>query len=171
MPYQFAAEESFPLHVIRTDKPFKIGGGHAVEISMPDAANGREARLVMKTTAAGKTYIYQSQLVRAFRSGGSVDNTSGDLTGGKKSMMNWRRFPLLLTGVLVIFILLSNLTNVGLPWLLAIGALGMVPVILGGFSCYVRTVFEFADDETYIVCYMPERCYYRLHQFELLRMI
>lgn len=170
MPYQFAAEESFTLHVIRTDKPFKIGGGHAVEISGPDAANGREACLVMKTTAGDKTYIYQNQLVRAFRSRGSGDNTSGP-TGGKKYKMNWRRLPLLLTGVLVIFILLSNLTHVGFPWLLAIGALGVVPVILSGFSCYVRTVFEFADDETYIVCYIPERCYYRLLQFELLRMI
>ena len=167
MSHQFAAEESFPLHILRTNSPrFKIGGGHAVEISKPNAANTCKARLVLKTAGGRKEYIHQNSFGRMFRSDGPVEDTS-DKTGGETYKMNWQRLPMLLNitavlSIVIVILLLLKTTQIGFLRSLIGFILGSMTVILCGFSRYVRTVFEFADDETYIVCYMPERCYYRL---------
>ena len=98
-----------------------------------------------------------------FRSDGPVEDTSGKT--GETYKMNWQRLPMLLTavlGIVIVILLLLKTTQIGFLRSFIGFILGSMTVILCGFSRYVRTVFEFVDDETYIVCYMPERCYYRL---------
>lgn len=166
MSKAFVIEERFPLHIIQTNDPrWKKGKGHAVEISCPylDHVERREARLVLKTAAGSQMYLYKEAIVHMFRSAGPADASPGQI---EKYRLNRERGVLILAAVLVCGLLaLKTSTLFLLP--------ALIPVSLLAFSPHVRVVLELADgagnSTTFITCYLPRHCYYRLYQLELLR--
>ena len=161
MSKEFVAAARFPLHIIRTnDARWKRGGGHAIEISHPDASEDCDARLILKTTTGRKRYLYKDAIIGMFRSVGSTDTIVDD---DEKYRMDWQRFPILLAGILLSACLYFMTGS-------AYSLLILIPVLLLMFTRHVRAVVELenGNDCTFIVCYLPASCYYRLYRSGLL---